>query len=143
MKTYSIEQTKTKVEVNGRFLRRVLRGNAVFSTLAAAVFILAARPLSEFMGITPPVALIVLGLGLLPFAGFVYAVSKQEAINTRFVKIILVLDVVWVAASFALLLSGLLPLATGGKWLIGLLAEVVAVFAILEFIGLRRLQKES
>ncbi len=51
---------------------------------------------------------------------------------------VIVLDVAWVAGSALILLFDLVPLTTAGRWTIALLAEVVALFAILQTIGLRR-----
>ena len=131
----SIEQNKT------HFLRRVLRANAIFSTLSALIVILLANPLAAFIGIPDPLALYILGIGLLPFAWFVNQTSRQEELNEQFVKLILILDLLWVGGSYLLIFSGIVPFTTAGKWIVGLLAEVVFIFAILEFIGLRRLGK--
>ncbi|MFQ5695930.1 MAG: hypothetical protein ACE5HB_08070, partial [Terriglobia bacterium] len=55
------------------------------------------------------------------------------------VWLIIALDVLWVAGSFGLLASPPPEMTTGGKWAIGMVADVVGVFAILQFIGLRRM----
>jgi hypothetical protein len=48
------------------------------------------------------------------------------------------LDIAWVTGSILLLASGLVPLSTARKWSIAILADIVALFALLQFIGLRR-----
>lgn len=138
MQTQAIEKIDQKD--NAQFLRRVLRANAIFSTLSALGVLLFADPLTTLLGVPEPLVLYVLGLGLLPFAWFVYQTGKQDVLNNRHVNLFLVLDILWVAASYLLIFSGFVPLTTAGKWLIGLLAEVVFIFAVLEFIGLRRLR---
>ena len=66
----------------------------------------------------------------------------METLNTRLVWVIIVLDVLWVVASAVLLFSHVVPLTTAGKWMVGILADVVALFAIFEYVGLRKLRKE-
>ena len=51
----------------------------------------------------------------------------------------LVADVIWVLASMVIVLDGLVPLTTAGFWGVLIIADVVAVFAVLKYIGLRRL----
>ncbi|MCP4359628.1 MAG: hypothetical protein GY796_16600 [Chloroflexi bacterium] len=141
MHTQLVGNETSKVQENGRFLRRVLRGNAVFSLLSAALFILAANPLAEFLGVPYSAAFMVMGVGFLPFGWFCYWTANQPEISRTRALIILELDLVWVVGSFLILFFGWLPLTTAGKWAVGLTAEAVAVFAILEFIGLRQLKK--
>ena len=137
MQTNTVGQIREKD--NALFLRHVLRANTVFSVLSGVVVLMAAAPLSELMGINNPFVFYVLGMGLLPFAGFVFYTSQQTELNTRLVKIILVMDAFWVVGSYFLIFSGTVPFTAAGKWIVGLIAEVVFIFAILEMIGLRRL----
>jgi hypothetical protein len=64
--------------------------------------------------------------------------TTQPSVNRNFARMTVVLDASWVIASIAILLAGWPPLSVAGKWIIALLAEVVAVFAILQAAGLRR-----
>ena len=127
---------------NGRFLRNVLKANAIFSTVSGLMFILFASSLASLFGSTTnPMIFVGLGLVILPFAIYVYKISTMEALNTRLVWVIIGLDTFWVVASAVLLLTNIVPLTTMGKWMIGFSAEIVAVFAILEFAGLRKLRR--
>lgn len=139
MQTPVTHQLHSSSAEDGRFLRRVLYGNATFTGFIAVVLIIAAGPAASFTGLDYPLAYVALGIGLLPFAWFCAYTARQRQLNPTYAKIILLLDVVWVAGSFLLLLSGWLPLTTAGKWAAAIIDEVVAVFAVLEFIGLRRL----
>lgn len=49
-------------------------------------------------------------------------------------------DVAWVSVSAALLGAGQAPLTNAGMWLVILIADMVAIFALLEYLGLRRLR---
>jgi hypothetical protein len=142
MQTSVTTMTNSNAGSNGRFLRRVLYANALFSGFIAVMLILAAGPVASFTGLEYPQVYIVLGIGLLPFAGFAFYAARQVEHNLIFAKIVLWLDVAWVVVSFVLLLGGWLPLTTAGKWAAAFVDDVVAVFAVLEYIGLRRLGKQ-
>lgn len=140
MQSKSLEHSDDGVRVgeNGRFLQNVLRANAIFSTVSGLVFIFFARSLAELMGITNSMILVGLGVLILPFAVYVYKISTMETFNSKLVWVIIELDLLWVVASAVLLLTNLVPLTTAGKWTVGLSAAIVAVFAVLEYAGLRK-----
>lgn len=138
MQTQTVSPT-LRSQHKGRLLRRTLQGNALFSLLSGAVFVLAAGPVARFLG--PNLASIIVllvGLGLLPFGFIVYRIASNNLDQAR---IITLLDVTWVVGSFLLLGLGWSLFSVAGRWFIGLQAEAVATFAVLQFIGLRRLQK--
>jgi uncharacterized membrane protein YoaT (DUF817 family) len=141
MQTNSVKSESYSGE-NNKLLRYTLRGNAAFSAVSGVIAILAAAPIAAFMGLASPLILLVIGVGLLPFAFLVYKVSTMTAVNPLFVKEILVMDLLWIAGSIAILLGGWPVLTTNGRWLVAVLADVVAIFALLEFVGLRRLQQD-
>jgi hypothetical protein len=69
---------------------------------------------------------------------FLAYVGTRETIARPAVQAIIVLNVLWVAGSALLLLSGFVaPTALGSAFVIAQ-AAAVAVFAELQFIGLRR-----
>lgn len=133
---------ETRAKENGRFLRNVLKANAVFSTVSGVVFILFANNLAALLEpAISPVVFVGIGLVILPFAVYVYKIATMEVVNARLVWIIIALDVSWVIASAALLLTDLVPLTTTGKWVVGFSAEIVATFAVLEYVGLRKMRR--
>jgi hypothetical protein len=119
-------------------LRNTLRGNALFSGLSGMISILAAQSLATFTGVQEPLVFVVLGVVLILFALDLIWIASRESIDLRFVWAVIILDVAWVAGSAIILLLDLIPLTVAGRWTIILLAEAVAVFAILQYIGLRR-----
>ena len=119
-------------------LRRALQGNGAFSTLSGLATLLGANAVAAFTGIEPAVVFIVLGLSLLLFAAGLFWMTRETAVNPTLARIVIILDVLWVVGSIILLLSNALPLTVAGKWAIGLVADMVALFAILQYIGLRR-----
>ncbi|RIK36830.1 MAG: hypothetical protein DCC55_26125 [Chloroflexi bacterium] len=120
-------------------LRRALLGNAAFSLLFAVVCLLDAPALAAWTGIQPPFVFTVLGVLILPFAVGMGWLALRVADLRSAGRVILALDVAWVAVSVVLLLTGWLPLTDAGWWTVALVADVVALFAVLEYLGLRRL----
>ncbi|MBM3516847.1 MAG: hypothetical protein FJX56_02960 [Alphaproteobacteria bacterium] len=120
-----------------RFLRRALRGNALFSGisgLAAAAF---AGLLAEFMGIGWPVIFVVLGIGLIAFAGYLWWRTSRPTIDLGEAWTIVALDTAWVAGSAVLLLAAPTLLSPAGEWVVALTAVAVADIALIEYLGIR------
>ena len=131
-------QSITKNNQGSNLLKNALRGNALFSGTSGLVALAAAQSLAAFTGINPPIIFVVLGIALILYAVDLWWVASRETINRRFAWAAIILDVLWVIGSIAVLLSGWLPLTVAGSWTIALLAEAVAIFAVLQFVGLRR-----
>src|SRR5690606_27867573 len=110
----------------------------LFSALSGFVFLFGARPLAAFMGLPWPAALMGVGLVTVLYAGLLLWMTAQPSINRSFARATVALDASWVLASVAILLAGWPPLSVAGNWTIILLAEIVATFAILQAVGLRR-----
>ena len=124
---------------NSNLLRKALQGNALFSGLSGLASFFAAQWLAQFTGIYEPLVFVVLGVILIVFAVDLAWLASRESPDRRLVWVVILLDVAWVAGSAAILMTDLVPLTVSGRWAIALLAEVVAVFALLQYIGLRRL----
>jgi hypothetical protein len=131
-------QSITKNNQGSKLLKNALRGNALFSGTSGLIALAAAQSLTAFTGINPPIIFVVLGIALILYAVDLWWVASRETINRRFAWAAIILDVLWVIGSIAVLLSGWLPLTVAGSWTIALLAEAVAIFAVLQFVGLRR-----
>ncbi len=133
--------TTVQSTTQGNFLRRVLQANGIFSGLSGVAFILGARPLAAFLGLTAPLILMGIGLGLLLYAAALFREAARESIDRQFVVAAIIMDAAWVVGSIILLLTGWVPFTLAGKWAIALVADLVAVFAGLQFYGLRRLNR--
>jgi len=124
------------------FLRRALQSNALFSLLTGLAFIVAAGPIAHFLGTNISSAVVLaVGISLLPFGYGIYQVAARSEIVTRHAGIITLMDISWVIGSYLLLVLAWNSFSLAGRWFVGLQAEAVLTFAILQFIGLRRLQK--
>ena len=119
------------------FLRTVLLADAIASGATGLLMIAGAGLLDGLLGL--PVALLrEAGLVLIPYVGFVAWVGTREAISRSAVQAIIALNVLWVAGSIGVLVSGwVAPTMLGTAFVIAQ-AAVVAVLAELQFVGLRR-----
>ena len=117
------------------FLRRVLALDALTSAVMGAVLLLA--PLSSLLGLQPSL-LKWAGLSLLPFAAFVGWLASREMPPRMGVWAVILINALWVIDSFALLATDWSGLTLLGRGFVIVQAVAVAVFAELEFFGLRR-----
>lgn len=118
-----------------RLLRRTLQGNGLFCGLSGAAFIFGAWPLTAFLGLNTPIIPLILGLVLLLTALSLFWAAASHSINYRTGLLYAIIDSMWVVGSVILLLTGWIPFTNEGKWAVGVVAVVVALFASLEFYG--------
>jgi hypothetical protein len=119
-------------------LHTAFRTNAFLSGLTGAIFLVAGHRLGPLFGLAPAV-LWLLGAGLVSFAAHLAYVARQPVMRRGPALYFLVCDVAWVAAS-ALILLGWPSLMTGiGRLVFAVIADAVAIVAVAEFVGYRRL----
>lgn len=118
-------------------LRRALLADGVLSGATGALGLIAAVPLGSLLGLEVTL-LRVAGLGLLPFAAFLVYLALQENPSRRFVWGIVGVNLLWVIDSILLLVAGWAEPTLLGYLFTGVQAAAVAVFAGLEYLGLRR-----
>lgn len=112
--------------------------NALMSGLCGLIFLVAGHRLGPLFGLAPAV-LWVLGAVLVAFAAHLAYVARQDVIGRGSALYFLVCDVLWVAASVVILL-GFPTLMTGvGRLVFAVIADAVAIVAVAEFVGYRRL----
>ncbi len=113
-------------------LRTTLKANAAFSLSSGLVMVSFGKPISTLMNISNPLVLLILGVGLVLFAAYlIYNASKLEISRTQ-VKFIILQDWIWVIGSLILLIIKPLDISFIGNILIGLVAIIVGVLAILQ-----------
>jgi hypothetical protein len=129
-----------------RLLRRTLWGNAVFSVISGAVLVAAATPFAR-MATEAPVSLLgldlaivfeLLGVGVIAFGAICGWAASRESLPRGVAQVIFIADIAWVAGSALVLM---LPAAWTGVGIAGIVvvALIVADLAVLEYLGLRRL----
>jgi hypothetical protein len=122
-----------------QLLRTTLTANAVCTELFGAVLVAGAIPLAPVLGLAPlPLALF--GVLLLVFAIHVWN-TRRDPFDLRKAAVILAMDVGYVLATVVLLLKWPEVLSPAGRLLAAAAANLVAVFAALEYAGLRRARR--
>ena len=120
-------------------LRQALLADAVLTGATGLLLLLGAPFLASLLEL-PEALLRSAGLVLLPFVAYVAYVATRERFQRPAIWAVISINALWAAASVALLLSGwVAPNLLGAAFVI-FQAVVVAGFAELEYIGLRRMQ---
>jgi hypothetical protein len=122
-------------------LRKALIGNAVFSTLSGLTILFAQKWVLRILGLSPDLSLAILGVGLLVFAATLLINARRSQLKKSDAWIAVCMDLAWVIGSYVLIF--VIPFSTGGKWVVGMIAELVLLFAVLQFLGIRRMQKSA
>lgn len=126
-----------QVQRSSIFLRRVLAADALTCFATGLLMTLGSDTLGEFLGL-PATFLRSAGISLIPVAAFLTYLARREALSQSMVWTVIVLNLLWTAGSFLLLLVGwAAPTGFGYTFIIGQ-AMGVAVFAALEYVGLRQ-----
>ncbi len=119
-------------------LRRTLQADAVVGAVSGAAIAVMSGSLGTILGI-PSTILLVIGLILLPYGAWLWYQSTRPVITRRFAWTVIGINALWVAESVVVLAMGWLPLTQAGFWFIVALAVAVAIFAEVQFLGLRRI----
>lgn len=119
------------------FLRNVLHADALISGAAGLLMMLGAPLLSPLVEL-PAQLLFWAGLVLVPFVAMLVVIARRATVSKLVMIDIIAINALWVVASFGLLVSGVVaPNALGIAFVVAQ-ALAVAVFAELQFIGIRR-----
>lgn len=121
-------------------LRRGLIGNAIFSAVTGALMIVGARPVSEFTGLTPMWVPAVIGVGVLLWALDVGWLARKDKIESSKAWFVIAGDLAWMVVSYGIIIAGVPELTTAGNWTVAVLAEIVGIFAVVQYLGLRRMR---
>lgn len=116
-----------------KVLKRALLSNAAFSTVCGLGFVLLSGPIAALIGLGDPVIYIIVGAGLLLFAGSVIWVATRNLISAFFASLISAADLLWVLGTV-----GLITLAYSNLRAAGIIA-MLSVAAIVMFFALRQL----
>jgi hypothetical protein len=119
------------------FLRRVLIADALTCVATGLLMLLGAGFLEPLLGL-PATLLQNVGLALLPIAGFIAYVGTRPQLSRRLVWLVIAGNAIWVVDSIVLLMSGWVAPTALGQAFIVVQAVAVAVFAELEYFGIRK-----
>ncbi|MBN7138169.1 hypothetical protein A7A76_03555 [Lysobacter enzymogenes] len=122
------------------FLRRVVQADLAVSAAAGALQLAAAEPLARLTAIDAGV-LRGSGLVLMAWIGFLGWALSRPAITAPMARAMIGVNLAWVAASVLVWLEGAIAPNPLGLAYVLAQAAVVAVFADLQYFGLRRLRR--
>ena len=124
---------------NSSLLRNTLLGNSAFSFLSGLASVLFSRTIANFLGLSASWIILVLGIGLISYGIEIYVGARANPVHKGIATFAVYADLAWILASVALIFANLVDVTTAGKWAIAVVADIVLVFAILQFVGLRKL----
>jgi hypothetical protein len=119
------------------FLRRALLADALVSGATGLMMLFGAGLTHGLLGL-PEALLREAGIVLLPYAALVGFVGTRERFPMPAVWAVIVCNAVWAAGSILLLVSGLVTPKLLGYAFVVAQAVAVALFAELQYVGLRR-----
>jgi hypothetical protein len=111
--------------------------DAIISGATGLLMLAGASVLTSWLGVPAPLMRYA-GLILLPFAAMVLYLARTPLVSRAGVRLVIALNVAWVAASILVLVAGWIEPTTLGMAFVIFQAVVVAGFAELQYTGLRR-----
>lgn len=122
---------------NSNFLKYVLMADAVTCFGAGLLLMLASSTLQKFLGL-PAELLRYAGISLLPFAVWLVYLSTRDTFSRQMITAVIVLNALWTIDSILLLFTGWVAPTELGYAFVVAQALGVALFAGLEYFGLRK-----
>ena len=129
-----------------RLLRRTLKGNAAFSVISGAALVAFAGPFAAratrqpvtVAGLDLALVFEILGVGVVLFGLLCGFIATRESLPAGLARIVFAADLAWVLGSAVALA---LPASWTTLGIAGIVAValIVADLAVLEYLGLRRL----
>ena len=130
--------TQSKKSSTGQW---AVEADGIFCVLAGLLFALDANGISQFMGVQSSSVIGVLGAVTFVYGlGLLYDAFKG-LVNARLLRVLMSLDFVGAAITIGFLVVAPTALNTEGRWVVLILADVMAAFGIWKYVGLRRLSR--
>ncbi len=130
-----------QITESSRLLRMSLLSNALFSTVSGVAFIVASGPIAAAIGLPYPGILVAIGVSLLLFAAGLFTNARRDNVNLTEARVAVALDFAWVVGSAVVIAAGVLN--TTGNWAVAMVADLVLAFAILQYVGIRRMPRTT
>lgn len=119
--------------------RVALRLDAVATSISGLALVAAAGPIAALLGVEATSTIAAIGFGFFwPSAAWMLWASAGQVVTAPSLLVPMVFNAAWVLASTVMLVTGRPDLPTGGKWLVGFAAGIVAVLAGVEWLAWRR-----
>ena len=122
-------------------LRSTLVINGVSTDLCGLAHLAAPGALAEVLGVSASALLAAMGGGLVLYAAGLFWTARRRPIPDAAAWAAIVMDLGWVVGSVAVIEAGVLsPIGIG---LVALVAAVVLIFAVLQFVGVRQMPRPA
>lgn len=121
-------------------LKNVLLLNAVSSGATGVLLMVFANFMATLFHANSAIPFVEVGIFLVVFAILVFTESRKQFHHTKTVKLIIILDITWVVASFTLIALQLFNLSTVGYAIIAAVALWVSAMAYLQIAGLKGIE---
>lgn len=122
-----------------RLLRYTLTTNGVFSIVSGSIAVAFNSVLADYMGVNQSV-LIIVGIGTLLFGVTIIADIRRSELNPTQTRLTLFSDLMWVIAAVVLILGFPNLMTEAGNMLLASISVPVAIFALLQTLGLLQVQ---
>lgn len=126
---------------NSSLLKKALLADSEICFISGIACVLFSRAIAGFLGVSASWIILALGAGVIVYAVEVFLAARAEPVNMGIARFAAYGNLVWVLASAVLIFANLIPFTTAGKWTIALVADVVLVLGIFQYVGLRRLAR--
>ena len=136
--TTAVKNTTSKQSM----LQQAMFANALFSFVSGSLFVLA----QDFLKRHIPLADLiwtVMGLGLILFSAQLVLMVKNDHWAEKLIGSVILSDIIWIVISFATLLYFRTQISPLGRSLIIAIDVIVAVLALLQYIGIARIQNKN
>jgi len=110
-------------------LKTYLRVNSTFSAISGLTMLVLFESLNRLFNISNTYVFPIIGGCLILFAAFVWFVTTRKLASKPLIKVITILDLLWVIGSFMIVLFGLFNLSKTGNTVIVIVAIWIAFLA--------------
>lgn len=121
-------------------LKFALGANATLSSITGLSLVFFHKSIAAFFATALTLPFLLIGLGLLYFCATIILEIYKER-RARIIWII-IQDVLWVIASAFILYARPLPISTGGYTSIAIIAALVLLMAILQWLGITQMKQK-
>ncbi len=125
---------------NNSFLQTVVRADAAFCAVCGVSLLAGAGPIAAFLGWNNSLGVMALGGGLLVYAAELLWMTRKQPAGRGLVRMVMLLNWVWVLASVVILATGVPAVTPGGWWAIAGQADLVALLALAQGYALRKMR---
>lgn len=127
------------MRVGSNFLRNVLLADGVFAGVSGVLLAALSGVVGPVLGVAP-IVLIAVGLSLVGYCAALIRGSLEGALEPTALQAV-VLNGLWLAGTVVVLVGGWLT--DVGTWALVAVGGIVAVFTVLEIVGLRKASRRA